>query len=278
MLSYVKEWRHLLKMKIFSTPTPRLTNNLHRYLILNALKRQICITNINFKSLFFSTKEVNFSRGPRISSSSLMSDIESVLRAQEANLDKDREIQRIIDTYHRDAFAVIGINPLVTTSDLAQAVKKLYRRKSLLIHPDKVTNPKAPEAFDALKKAHEVLSSDDESHVKERDALTEVYRKVLEGIGTVMVDDFNDKSNVKIRGKVAEALKYQEKQFEVDSKLAQQNDAKRQEEIKSAAMERQQKKKWEKQWEEDRDLRVKLWRNFSHKVEKKKKKKLKPLA
>lgn len=207
-----------------------------------------------------------------------MSDIESVLRAQEANLDKDKEIQRIIDTPHRDAFAVFEINPLVETSDLAQAVKKLYRRKSLLIHPDKVTNPDAPKAFDILKKAHEILSSQEEAHVNERDALVEVYRQVLEGIGTAMVEDFNHISNVMIRDKVAEALRYQEKQNDVDSRLAQQNEVKRQEEIKTAAKEREQKKKWEKRWEEDRDHRVKLWRNFSHKVEKKKKKKLKPLV
>ena len=36
-------------------------------------------------------------------------------------------------------------------------IKKVYRAKSLLIHPDKTSNPNAPDAFDRLKKAQTVL-------------------------------------------------------------------------------------------------------------------------
>ena len=41
-------------------------------------------------------------------------------------------------------------------------IKKCYRTKSLLIHPDKTTNPRAPDAFDRLKKAQTELM--DEKH------------------------------------------------------------------------------------------------------------------
>ena len=36
-------------------------------------------------------------------------------------------------------------------------IKIVYRKKSLLIHPDKTKNPQAPEAFDRLKKAQTTL-------------------------------------------------------------------------------------------------------------------------
>ena len=50
-------------------------------------------------------------------------------------------------------YAVLDLQPGVTESD----IKVQYRKKSLLIHPDKTKNPAAPDAFDRLKKAHSTL-------------------------------------------------------------------------------------------------------------------------
>lgn len=55
-------------------------------------------------------------------------------------------------------YAVLDLQPGVPDSD----IKKCYRVKSLLIHPDKTTNPLAPDAFDRLKKAQTELL--DEKH------------------------------------------------------------------------------------------------------------------
>ncbi len=52
-----------------------------------------------------------------------------------------------------DAYAVLDLKPGVPESD----IKKCYRVKSLLIHPDKTSNPQAPDAFDRLKKAQTML-------------------------------------------------------------------------------------------------------------------------
>jgi DnaJ-class molecular chaperone len=47
--------------------------------------------------------------------------------------------------------------PLCLTAHLfMQDIKKIYRKKSLLVHPDKCKHEKAQEAFDVLKKAQEV--------------------------------------------------------------------------------------------------------------------------
>ncbi len=48
---------------------------------------------------------------------------------------------------------MLDLQPGVPESD----IKIVYRKKSLLIHPDKTKNPQAPEAFDRLKKAQTVL-------------------------------------------------------------------------------------------------------------------------
>ena len=66
---------------------------------------------------------------------------------------KDSEIDRILKAFKLDAYAVLDLKPGVPESD----IKKCYRVKSLLIHPDKTSNPQAPDAFDRLKKAQTVL-------------------------------------------------------------------------------------------------------------------------
>lgn len=66
---------------------------------------------------------------------------------------KDSEIDRILKAFKLDAYAVLDLKPGVAESD----IKKCYRVKSLLIHPDKTSNPQAPDAFDRLKKAQTVL-------------------------------------------------------------------------------------------------------------------------
>ncbi len=66
---------------------------------------------------------------------------------------QDAEIDRILKAFKLDAYAVLDLKPGVPESD----IKKCYRVKSLLIHPDKTSNPQAPEAFDRLKKAQTAL-------------------------------------------------------------------------------------------------------------------------
>jgi DnaJ family protein C protein 8 len=66
---------------------------------------------------------------------------------------QDEEIERIRNVFSLDAYAVLGLQPGVPEGD----IKKVYRAKSLLIHPDKTKNPLAPDAFDRLKKAQSML-------------------------------------------------------------------------------------------------------------------------
>ncbi|ENH65578.1 J domain-containing protein spf31 [Fusarium oxysporum f. sp. cubense race 1] len=80
------------------------------------------------------------------------------LELEAKEFDKDAEIDRILKAFRLDAYAVLDLQPGVPDSD----IKVTYRKKSLLIHPDKTKNPLAPDAFDRLKKAQTELM--DEKH------------------------------------------------------------------------------------------------------------------
>ncbi|GBL48358.1 DnaJ subfamily C member 8 [Candidozyma auris] len=204
--------------------------------------------------------------------------LEDVLRAQESEAAREAEVQRILNCAAGDYFAILEINPLFDRSSLQSRVTKWYRKKSLLIHPDKTKHEDAPKAFDLLKKAESVLSADnsDDSEegkkkASERNALQEIYETIANNLDVDVVEDFNSRQNIVIREKVAQTLEHQAKAMEVERLYQQREDVHRSEEVKNAAKDRELRKKWEARWEEDRDSRVESWRKY--KVGKPKKKK-----
>src|SRR5438034_3560145 len=73
----------------------------------------------------------------------------------------------------RSSYAVLDLQPGVPDAD----IKIQYRKKSLLIHPDKTKNPSAPDAFDRLKKAQVTLL--DEAQRKHLDECIADARSLL---------------------------------------------------------------------------------------------------
>lgn len=65
---------------------------------------------------------------------------DKLLKRQDLEFVKDREIDRIMKAFTLDAYAVLDIVPGCTTKD----IRNTFRKKSLLIHPDKTSNAKAP--------------------------------------------------------------------------------------------------------------------------------------
>ncbi|KAG9651845.1 hypothetical protein KCU64_g8566, partial [Aureobasidium melanogenum] len=61
----------------------------------------------------------------------------AAIAKESKEFDKDAEIDRILKAFRLDAYAVLDLQPGVPDND----IKKCYRMKSLLIHPDKTTNP-----------------------------------------------------------------------------------------------------------------------------------------
>lgn len=226
-----------------------------------------------------------------------MSDLDAHFQAQESEIARDQEIARVLECPLKDYYAILQINPLSEHTSFGATLRKIYRKKSLQIHPDKVKNKDAPRAFDLLKKANLVLAAelpeatesasskpdgnDEEEKIRqeekarftEKSNLLLIYKQVADGIGADIVDDFYHTTNRDIREKVRLVLERHEKDQAVESSYVQRQELKKQSEFKTAAKERELKKSWETRWEQDRDARVKLWRIFSNKVEKPKKKK-----
>jgi DnaJ homolog subfamily C member 8 len=167
---------------------------------------------------------------------------------------------------------VLDLQPGVPDSD----IKVVYRKKSLLIHPDKTKNPQAPDAFDRLKKAQSTLLDEklrkhlDECIADARQLLIREHKYTVDS-EELKTDDFK----IEWRKKTVEVL------VEAEARRRRQMKAQMQEEGREKAKEdadledRKRKRDHEKKWEDTREQRIDSWRDFQKggkKVDGKKKK------
>jgi len=188
---------------------------------------------------------------------------------------KDAEISRILNTFKLDAYAILDLQPGVTESD----IKVQFRKKSLLIHPDKTKNPQAPDAFDRLKKAQAELTDE-----KKRQRLDEAIadaRMVLIRERKWTVDSPELKTpefQVDWREKTKEVLIDNELRRRKQLKAQLAEEGREQKKQEAEVEERKRKRQSEQAWEETRDNRINSWRDFQKGGQKKKKKKTQPLG
>ncbi|OTB19997.1 hypothetical protein K445DRAFT_154376 [Daldinia sp. EC12] len=200
------------------------------------------------------------------------------LEAESKEFDKDAEIDRILKAFRLDAYAVLDLNPGVPESD----IKLAYRKKSLLIHPDKTKNPQAPEAFDRLKKAQTELM--DEKHRERLDEAIADARMLLIRENKWTVDSPELKTEEfakKWREKTREVLIDNELRRKRQMKAQMQEEGREQRKVDQELEERKRKRQHEQDWESTRDQRIDSWRQFQKSKssdDKKKKKKLKPIG
>ncbi|CBX92773.1 similar to DnaJ domain protein [Plenodomus lingam JN3] len=208
-------------------------------------------------------------------------DFDAELTAVGKEMDKDAEIDRIRSVFALDAYAVLGLQPGVPESD----IKKVYRAKSLLIHPDKTSNPLAPDAFDRLKKAQTVLL--DEKLRAELDENIADARMLLMREKKLTADDEETRGEEfakEWREKTIWVIRDNElrKQRQMKAQMREEGRAQRKED--EEIQERKRKRELEDAWEKTRDARINNWRDFAQgkKPEgegvKKKKKKVKALG
>ncbi|KAI0899763.1 DnaJ-domain-containing protein [Annulohypoxylon nitens] len=200
------------------------------------------------------------------------------LDALEAESKEFDKANRILKAFRLDAYAVLDLNPGVPESD----IKMTYRKKSLLIHPDKTKNPQAPEAFDRLKKAQTELM--DEKHRERLDEAIADARMLLirENKWTVdspelKTEDFASQWRVKTR----EVLIDNEMRRKRQAKAQMQEEGREQRRADQELEDRKRKRQHEQDWESTRDQRIDSWRQFQKSKsgdDKKKKKKLKPIG
>ncbi|KAK1256199.1 hypothetical protein MKX07_008458 [Trichoderma sp. CBMAI-0711] len=202
------------------------------------------------------------------------------LELEAKEFDKDAEIDRILNAFRLDAYAVLDLQPGVPESD----IKMTYRKKSLLIHPDKTKNPRAPDAFDRLKKAQTELM--DEKHRERLDEAIADARMLLIRENKWTVDSPELKTEEfakKWRAKTREVLIDNEHRRRRQMKAQMQEEGREQRRQDEELEERKRKRQHEQDWEATRDVRINSWRQFQKGKsggdgEKRKKKKLKPIG
>ncbi|EUC32924.1 hypothetical protein COCMIDRAFT_5255 [Bipolaris oryzae ATCC 44560] len=213
-----------------------------------------------------------------------MADIDAELAGIGKELDKDAEIDRIRSVFSLDAYAVLDLQPGVPESD----IKKVYRAKSLLIHPDKTKNELAPDAFDRLKKAQTVLL--DEKLRAELDENIADARMLLMREKKLTADDEETRSEEfakEWRQKTIWVIRENELRKQRQMKAAMREEGRAQRKEEEEAKERKRKREQDEAWEKTRDTRINSWRDFQQGKKpdaaadggvKKKKKKVKALG
>ncbi|KAL2827557.1 hypothetical protein BDW59DRAFT_55831 [Aspergillus cavernicola] len=210
-----------------------------------------------------------------------MSDEQDALDALEreaSDFDKDAEIDRIRKSFVLDAYAVLDLQPGVTEKD----IKLQYRKKSLLIHPDKTKNPAAPDAFDRLKKAQSALMEEkqrtylDECIADARRLLIREHKYTLDS-PELKTEEFKKEW----RQKTVNVLLDEEARRRRQAKAKLQEEGRERRKEDEEIEERKRKRDQAKEWEDSRDQRIGSWRDWQKGQKKdgdKKKKKMKVLG
>lgn len=178
-------------------------------------------------------------------------------------------------------YAVLDLQPGIPESD----IKLQYRKKSLLIHPDKTKNPAAPDAFDRLKKAQTALLEEksrtylDECIADARRLLIREHKYTVDS-PELKTEEFKKEW----RQKTVQVLLEEEARRRRQTKARMQEEGREARKEDEEIEERKRKRDTDKAWEDTREERIGSWRDWQKGKKasggdgKKKKKKLKVLG
>lgn len=158
-------------------------------------------------------------------------------------------------------------------------IKKKYRQLSLFIHPDKTSHPKAPDAFDLLKKAESELS-DKDKRLDIDSTILFARTEILKALSIPASAPDNDPRLFRLEPSLKDQIRQKTKELLIDEELRRRRafklnlaneglEAKRKEEEQTA---KKRKVEEDARWEDNRDKRVEGWRSFQSAPKKKKKK------
>ncbi|KAI6848208.1 hypothetical protein KC332_g2716 [Hortaea werneckii] len=184
------------------------------------------------------------------------------LEKESKEFDKDSEIDRIMKAFRANAYDVLDLQPGVPDED----IKKTYRKKSLLIHPDKSSNHYAPDAFDRLAAAHQTLL-DEKARGRLDEAIADARmllireRKLTTDSEEVKDPDieFMKAWKEKVKFVLAEAEQRRQRQMKAQMQEEGRLQRKEDEEIQARKRKREEAERWEK----TRDDRIGNWRDFA---------------
>ncbi|KAK4688467.1 hypothetical protein P7C73_g1654, partial [Tremellales sp. Uapishka_1] len=205
------------------------------------------------------------------SSSKPTTSVDAAISRNARDLEKELEVERIMKSFKLNPYDILDLPVTATESE----IKKQYRKRSLMIHPDKFKHEKGLEAFDFLKKAEGILS--DTAQRAEVDTVMThsrilVLRSILPAGTPTNIPETDPRItglkpplDAQIRLKAREVLIEEELSKRRKQKLTYANEgaeaARKEEEIVS----RKRKIEDQAKWEERRDDRIHQWRDFAGK-------------
>lgn len=188
-------------------------------------------------------------------------DFTAFLAAEEKEANKDDEIDRIRKAFRKNAYDVLDLQPGVPDED----IRKVYRKKSILVHPDKSSNPYAQDAFDRLAKAYQSLLDEKERGVLD-EAIADARMLLIRERGlTVDSEEVKDPDTDFMKAwkaKVYEVIRDNDLRRERQRRAQMQEEGRQQRKDEAEAEERKRKREHEQVWEKTREQRVGSWRDF----------------
>jgi len=207
-------------------------------------------------------------------------DLEKALNREATALQRELEVERILKAFKLNPYDILDIE----YSSTAEEIKRRYRQLSLIIHPDKTSHERAPEAFDLLKKAESDLS--DTTKREDLDAIiTQARTMQLKHLSLPSSTPDNDPQLKGLQPSWKDRVRSECKNLLIEEEVRRRKaikmnlaneglEAKKKEEEVAT---RKRKAEEDKTWEETREQRVDSWRDFS-KGKKKKKTKIQVLG
>ncbi|KAF8312509.1 chaperone regulator [Clavulina sp. PMI_390] len=206
-------------------------------------------------------------------------DLEKTLNREAAAFQRDMEVERILKAFKLNPYDILGMDYFDVTEE---DVKKRYKKLSLFIHPDKATHPRAPDAFDLLKKAAAELS-EKEKRLDIDSTIAYARNEVLKAASIPTSTADNDVKILAMQPSFKEQLQKKVKDLLFDEELRKRRafkmnlanegmEAKKKEEEAAA---KKRKAEEDANWEATRDNRIEGWRSFQNGGGPKKKKKTK---
>ncbi|CAO1623125.1 unnamed protein product [Sympodiomycopsis kandeliae] len=200
---------------------------------------------------------------------------------------RELEIDRILSAFKLNPYDILEVSMEADTKEL----NKIYRKKSLLIHPDKVRvgstgdvedlYQRAVEAFDLLKKASTHLLDEEKRKILDETVMSARFLVLKEQFN--LPPDTDPKTSSILQSctpSFEERVRKQTKELMIDDELRKrkltklrhkmegEEERKKEEEIQKRKRKAEEKEKWE----DNRDERIAGWRAFSKNGSGKKKK------
>lgn len=204
-------------------------------------------------------------------------DADRLLSIEQTSFFRELEIDRILSSFRLNPYDVLESK---MEADVKE-INKLYRKKSLLIHPDKVRRTdddgeklyeRAVEAFDLLKKASTQLLDEDKRKTLDETVISARMLVLKEQYGLPTTTDIHTNATLLSDTSLfEERVRKQTKELMIDDELRKrkmnklrhkmegEEERKREEEVTARKRKAEEKERWEK----TRDERVAGWRAFA---------------